>query len=78
MSKVARNGRGSKGIRAAQARGKRLGRRRWVFRRDQAFRLRLEGKSWRELPAAVIPCSACTIELTERHSGQVQEATPKT
>jgi putative DNA-invertase from lambdoid prophage Rac len=41
------------GIRAAQGRGKRLGRPRRVFRRDQALLLRAEGKSWREIAQAL-------------------------
>jgi putative DNA-invertase from lambdoid prophage Rac len=55
------------GIRAAQGRGKRLGRPRRVFRRDQAVRLRAEGKSWREIAAMLgVPFStlidACRTE----------------
>jgi putative DNA-invertase from lambdoid prophage Rac len=41
------------GIHAAQGRGKRLGRPRRVFRRDHALRLRTEGKSWRQIAAAL-------------------------
>lgn len=37
------------GVRAARANGKTLGRPRRVFRRDEAIRLRNEGKSWREI-----------------------------
>ena len=55
------------GIRAAQGRGKRLGRPRRVFRRDQAMRLRAEGKSWRKIAATLgVPFStvidACRAE----------------
>jgi len=35
------------GVRAAKARGKTLGRPKRVFRRDEALRLRKEGRSWR-------------------------------
>jgi DNA invertase Pin-like site-specific DNA recombinase len=53
--------------RAAQGRGKRLGRPRRVFRRDQALSLRAEGKSWREIAATLgVPFStvidACRAE----------------
>ena len=37
------------GIRTAQAQGKALGRPQRVFRRDEAVRLRSEGKSWRKI-----------------------------
>lgn len=37
------------GVRAAKARGTALGRPRRVFRRDEAIRLRKEGKSWRSV-----------------------------
>src|SRR4051794_14020511 len=55
------------GIRAAQGRGTRLGRPRRVFRRDQALRLRSEGRSWREIAAMLgVPFStvidACRAE----------------
>jgi putative DNA-invertase from lambdoid prophage Rac len=56
------------GVRAARAKGTRLGRPRRVFRRDEALRLRAEGKSWRnvaqtlDLPMSTVidacrPCS---------------------
>jgi len=56
------------GVRAAKAKGTRLGRPRRVFRRDEAVRLRAEGKSWRnvaqtlDLPMSTVidacrPCS---------------------
>ncbi len=56
------------GVRAAKAKGTRLGRPRRVFRRDEALRLRAEGKSWRnvaktlDLPMSTVidtcrPCS---------------------
>lgn len=37
------------GVRAAKAKGTRLGRPRRVFRRDEVLRLRAEGMSWRKL-----------------------------
>lgn len=37
------------GVRGAKAKGTRLGRPRRVFRRDEAIRLRAEGKSWRSV-----------------------------
>ncbi len=37
------------GVRAAKAKGTRLGRPRRVFRRDEALRLRAQGMSWRKL-----------------------------
>jgi DNA invertase Pin-like site-specific DNA recombinase len=37
------------GVRAAKAKGTRVGHPRRVFRRDEALRLRAEGKSWRNL-----------------------------
>jgi DNA invertase Pin-like site-specific DNA recombinase len=56
------------GVRAAKANGTRLGRPRRVFRRDEALRLRAEGRSWRsvaqtlDLPMSTVidacrPCS---------------------
>jgi len=37
------------GVRAARAKGKKLGRPKRVFRRDEAVRLRSEGQSWRAI-----------------------------
>src|SRR5271169_2165170 len=56
------------GVRAAKAKGTRLGRPQRVFRRDEALRLRAEGKSWRSvaqtlnLPMSTIidACRACS------------------
>jgi DNA invertase Pin-like site-specific DNA recombinase len=56
------------GVRAAKANGTRLGRPRRVFRRDEALKLRAEGRSWRsiaqtlDLPMSTVidacrPCS---------------------
>jgi DNA invertase Pin-like site-specific DNA recombinase len=39
------------GLRSAKAKGKRLGRPRRVFRRDEAVRLRQQGMSWRKIAA---------------------------
>ncbi len=39
------------GVRAARAKGKRLGRPKRVFRRDEAMRLREQGMSWRKIGA---------------------------
>ena len=39
------------GVKAARANGKRLGRPKRVFRRDEAVRLRAEGMSWRKIAA---------------------------
>ena len=37
------------GVRVAKARGKQVGRPKRIFRRDEAVRLRAEGKSWRTI-----------------------------
>ena len=55
------------GVRAAKAQGTVLGRPKRVFRRDEALRLRAEGKSWREIAEALgVPMStvidACRSE----------------
>ncbi len=55
------------GVRAAKAKGTRLGRPPRVFRRDEARRLRAEGASWREIARALhVPMStvidACRSE----------------
>jgi putative DNA-invertase from lambdoid prophage Rac len=41
------------GVRAAKAKGTRLGRPRRVFRRDEAVRLRAQGMSWRKVAQAL-------------------------
>ena len=41
------------GVRAAKAKGTRLGRPRRVFRRDEALKLRAEGMSWRNVAQAL-------------------------
>jgi DNA invertase Pin-like site-specific DNA recombinase len=56
------------GVRAAKANGTRLGRPKRVFRRDEALRLRAEGRSWRyvaltlDLPMSTVidACRACS------------------
>ena len=55
------------GVRAAKAQGRVLGRPKRVFRRDQALRIRAQGKSWREIAKALgVPMStvidACRSE----------------
>ena len=61
------------GVRAARARGTRLGRSQRVFRRDDALRLRAEGKSWRVIARALdLPMStvidACRSENPPKRS----------
>ena len=52
-------GRVRAGVRAAKAKGTRLGRPPRVFRRDEARRLRTEGASWREIARVLgMPMSA--------------------
>jgi DNA invertase Pin-like site-specific DNA recombinase len=41
------------GVRAAKARGKRIGRPKRVFRRDEVVRLRADGVSWRDIAKAL-------------------------
>jgi DNA invertase Pin-like site-specific DNA recombinase len=46
------------GVRAARAAGKTMGRPKRVFRRDEAEQMRAEGRSWREIAAALnVPAS---------------------
>jgi putative DNA-invertase from lambdoid prophage Rac len=51
------------GLRSAKAKGKRLGRPKRVFRRDEALRLRSEGMSWRaisrqlHIPVSTLRCA---------------------
>jgi putative DNA-invertase from lambdoid prophage Rac len=52
------------GVRAAKARGRQLGRPKRIFRRDEAIRLRAEGKSWRTIASILdvpmsTPIDAC-------------------
>ena len=48
------------GVRAAKARGKQIGRPKRIFRRDEAVRLRAEGKSWRTI-ADVLDVPVATL-----------------
>ena len=55
------------GVRAAKARGTRLGRPQRVFRRDDAIRLRGEGKSWRAIARALdLPMSTVIDACRDR------------
>ena len=55
------------GVRAAKARGTRLGRPPRVFRRDDAIRLRGEGNSWRAIARALdLPMSTVIDACRER------------
>jgi putative DNA-invertase from lambdoid prophage Rac len=55
------------GVRAAKARGTRLGRPQRVFRRDDAIRLRAEGKSWRVIARALdLPMSTVIDACRDR------------
>jgi putative DNA-invertase from lambdoid prophage Rac len=60
------------GLRAARAKGKSLGRPKRVFRRDEALRLRVEGKSWRAISKELgIPVSTLKDGCTESLSPAV-------
>jgi hypothetical protein len=48
------------GVRAAKAKGTRLGRPKRVFRRGEALRLRGEGKSWRNVAETLFVRRTCT------------------
>ena len=55
------------GVRAAKARGTRLGRPLRVFRRDDALRLRAEGNSWRVIARALdLPMSTVIDACRDR------------
>jgi putative DNA-invertase from lambdoid prophage Rac len=55
------------GVRAAKARGTRLGRPQRVFRRDDAIRLRGEGNSWRTIARALnLPMSTVIDACRDR------------
>ena len=71
MEREVIRGRVRAGQRAAKAKGSALGRPRRVFRRDEARRLRAEGKSWRSIAHTLgIPMStvidACRSESPAR------------
>jgi putative DNA-invertase from lambdoid prophage Rac len=58
------------GIANARANGKQFGRPRRIFRRDQALRLRAEGKSWRSISKELnVPLSTVVDACTENPSG---------
>jgi hypothetical protein len=48
------------GVRAAKARAKQVGRPKRIFRRDEAVRLRAEGKSWRSI-STVLDVPVATV-----------------
>jgi putative DNA-invertase from lambdoid prophage Rac len=55
------------GIRNARARGKKLGRPRRVFRRDEALEMRAQGKSWRAIAAALnVPLATLVGACSEK------------
>jgi DNA invertase Pin-like site-specific DNA recombinase len=55
------------GLKSAKAKGKKLGRPKRVFRRDEALRLRKEGKSWRAIAKELgIPVSTIIDGCTEK------------
>jgi DNA invertase Pin-like site-specific DNA recombinase len=54
------------GLRSAKTKGKQLGRPKRVYRRDEALRLRAEGKSWRAISKQLnIPVSTLMDGCTE-------------
>jgi DNA invertase Pin-like site-specific DNA recombinase len=62
------------GLRSAKAKGRRLGRPKRVFRRDEALRLRTEGKSWRAISRQLgIPVSTLMDGCTENLSTAGEE-----
>ena len=65
------------GVRAAKARGTRLGRPQRVFRRDDAIRLRAEGKSWRVIARALdLPMSTVIDACRDRSENPTQRSRP--
>ena len=55
------------GVRAARAKGTRLGRPQRVFRRDEAVRLRAQGMSWRKIARALnLPMSTVIDACRQR------------
>jgi putative DNA-invertase from lambdoid prophage Rac len=65
------------GVRAAKARGTRLGRPQRVFRRDDAIRLRAEGKSWRVIARALdLPMSTVVDACRDRSENPTQRSRP--
>ncbi|HEX4770774.1 MAG TPA: helix-turn-helix domain-containing protein [Bryobacteraceae bacterium] len=58
------------GIANARVEGKQLGRPKRIFRRDEALRLRAEGKSWRAVAKQFnVPLSTVVDACTENPSG---------
>jgi putative DNA-invertase from lambdoid prophage Rac len=65
------------GVRAAKARGTRLGRPQRVFRRDDAIRLRGEGNSWRTIARALdLPMSTVIDACRDRSENPPQRSRP--
>jgi DNA invertase Pin-like site-specific DNA recombinase len=65
------------GVRAAKARGTRLGRPQRVFRRDDAIRLRGEGNSWRTIARALdLPMSTVIDACRDRSENPPQRCRP--
>ncbi len=65
------------GVRAAKARGTRLGRPQRVFRRDDAIRLRGEGSSWRTIARALdLPMSTVIDACRDRSENPPQRSRP--
>jgi DNA invertase Pin-like site-specific DNA recombinase len=63
------------GVRAAKARGTRLGRPQRVFRRDDAIRQRAEGKSWRTIARALdLPMSTVIDACRNRSENPPQRS----
>lgn len=66
------------GLRSAQAKGKRLGRPKRIFRRDEVTRLRAEGKSWRAISKELgVPVSTLKDRCTETLSPANAESNRK-
>jgi len=63
------------GIRAAQAKGKTLGRPRRVFRRDEALRLRTAGVSWRRI-AQLLNVPMSTVIDSCREAANSRDSIP--
>lgn len=65
------------GVRAAKARGTRLGRPQRVFRRDDAIRLRTEGNGWRTIARALdLPMSTVIDACRDRSENPPQRSRP--
>ena len=66
------------GIRAAQAKGKPLGRPRRVFRRDEALRLRTAGVSWRQIAQLLNVPMSTVIDSCREGADSCGTTTPLT